>query len=383
MVKSLLTNRRYLKRGVGDWFLHRSHALLGALVMSHLIYRYTCFFAVLWLSFNPQDTSLGVHHDMGFDGDAARVLSWQQQDKNFWVCWQPMVLLLFPHLLLQISGFGFRIPPKRHPEGNRIWGEYRWHALAFFTRCGSLLSLAWYNKTHPDKEDERQRFIHTQIVAAGIFFANMMVVDAMTRNFAKKPKSYFTKTTNEEEPEQVVGTIRGLKGSNGFKYLLSATQFHANLHCLCTQDQLSVQWAALTVVQSSAFGMTLRRKSLITHGLGLVLYASVLALGMVVIGYDWYRRGLLYTSLAVGNLAAIMRMDGGCNKYILWLVIAGVVVPQMEQQHQRLQQDGERNTPLVVFVASTIIMGMSAIYRHHEQQQKQEDKQHAATTKQS
>mmetsp|Transcript_20767 Transcript_20767/g.48173 ORF Transcript_20767/g.48173 Transcript_20767/m.48173 type:complete len:577 (+) Transcript_20767:295-2025(+) len=173
----------------------------------------------------------------------------------------------------------------------------------------------------------------------------------------------------QQQPEQQVGTIRGLKGSNGFKYLLSATQFHANLHCLCTQDQLSVQWAALTVVQSSAFGMTLRRKCLITHGQGLALYASVLTLGMMVIGHDWHRRGILYSSLTVGNVAALLRMDGGWNKYLLWLVIAALVVPQMEQwQHQ---QQGEPSISVILFVGSTMALGTSAIHRHYQQQKQQ------------
>ena len=55
-------------------------------------------------------------------------------------------LVFFPHALLQMSGFGFEIPRKRHPDGNRIWPQYRIEALVFFGRCMSLLFLAWYRK---------------------------------------------------------------------------------------------------------------------------------------------------------------------------------------------------------------------------------------------
>ena len=74
-------------------------------------------------------------------------------------------------------------------------------------------------------------------------------------------------------------TIRGLSAPKWSQYLMSSAQFHATIHCLLTSDRLSVQIAALTVVQLSAFGMTLRRKGYITQKEGVVLYALVLVLG--------------------------------------------------------------------------------------------------------
>ncbi len=64
---------------------------------------------------------------------------------------------------------------------------------------------------------------------------------------------------------------------------MSLAQFHATVHCLLTSDRLSVQIAALSVVQTSAFEMTLRRKQFISQKEGVILYALVLMIGMVVI----------------------------------------------------------------------------------------------------
>jgi hypothetical protein len=155
-----------------------------------------------------------------------------------------------------------------------------------------------------------------------IFLMNMLCVDFVTTNSKSRGESSHT--------------IRGLKGPAGLKYLMSAAQFHANVNCLVTSHKMSVQFAALTVVQSSAFGMTLRRKGRINHGQGLVLYSLVLILGMLVIGQDLLERGSLLTGLTLGNVAAIVRIDFGLNKYALWCLIAVVALPNFlveEQEH--------------------------------------------------
>ena len=87
---------------------------------------------------------------------------------------------------------------------------------------------------------------------------------------------------------------------------------------LLTSDRLSVPIAALTVVQLSAFGMTLRRKGYITQKEGVVLYALVLVLGMVVIFDDLQKRSLINLAFFFGNTAAVFRMYLGMNKYYLW-----------------------------------------------------------------
>jgi hypothetical protein len=182
---------------------------------------------------------------------------------------------------------------------------------------------------------------------------NMLCVDFITSNFKSRGESSHT--------------IRGLKGSAGWKYLMSVAQFHANVNCLLTCDNMSVQFAALTVVQSSAFGMTLRRKGLINHGQGLVLYSLVIILGMLVIGHDLLERGCLLAGLTLGNLAAIIRIDFGLNKYVLWFFVAVVALPHffVEEPH------GEHPFWLFFFAgASTVALLASAALHHQHVQRK-------------
>lgn len=288
MPQPLLTSKERLS-GSREWRHHRAHALLGFFVLSHFLFRYAIFF------FANQET----HPDMGFDSSTK------------------LFQLLIPHLLLQLSGFGFSVPSKRHPNGNRIWGEYRWHALIFFARCVVLMSLAWFRKQHNDKE----ALSFSRLPAIATVFITMMCADAATAWFQAQGASSTT-------------TIRGLKGPPALSYLMSVAQFHATVNCLLTSTQMSVQLAALVVVQSSAFGMTLCRKGLLGHAEGLVLYSFVLILGMWVIGRDLAHDNIVSAATATGNLAALARIDLQVNKYIVWAMVVSLALPAMDHNHK-------------------------------------------------
>uniref|UniRef100_A0A7S2MYD7 Uncharacterized protein n=1 Tax=Helicotheca tamesis TaxID=374047 RepID=A0A7S2MYD7_9STRA len=288
MPQSLLTNKEQLSSK--ELRHHRAHAIVGAIVMLHFAYRYAMFFS--------DEPDFGFHHH---HHNSSKTL----------------LLLLLPHTLLQISGFGFALPSKRHPDGNRIWSEYRWHALFFFGRCIALMSIAWSRKTSAHSEITTVTPWIYRMPSILAVFLTMIGADVITAWY---------KARNASSPS----TIRGLKGPRGLLYLMSAAQFHATVNCLLTSDRMSVQCAALTVVQASAFGMTLRRKGIIDHVEGLVLYSLVLFLGMLVIGRDLKERDIFYPATAVGNLAAIIRMNFGVNKYIIWVVVC-FVLPIMEE----------------------------------------------------
>ena len=282
---------------------HRAHACLGSYVLIHLLYRYS---------------SLFIHRtsDMGFD---ERFIS---------------PLLLLPHMLLQVSGFGFKISRKRHPEGNRIWPEYRWHALVFFLRCLSLLILAWYRKRH-------SRFDYMWLNAM-VVFATMIGADTVTTYFRR---------IGESSP-----TIRGLTAPDGVLYLMSAAQFHATVHCFLTSDRMSVQLAALTVVQTTSFGMTLRRKGKINLPEGLVLYSFVLALGMLTIWDDLAKTGMFFKATTIGNVAALTRMNLRLNKYVLWATVTWFLL-------SRNNDAIHSNNWITLSRLSTLLLVGSALYR--------------------
>ena len=77
--------------------------------------------------------------------------------------------------------------------------------------------------------------------------------------------------------------------------------------------------------------MTLRRKGYITQKQGVVLYALVLVLGMIVIYDDLQKRSLIKLAFFFGNTAAVVRMYLGINKYYLWSGIAVVLTVLMRK----------------------------------------------------
>jgi len=274
------------------------HKLLGLYALLHFAYRYHAFFA-------------GAD-DMGF------------ADQNGW----SSAASLAPHLLLQLSGLTFSIPRRRIVTGSRIWPEYRWHALVFTLRSLVLMAIA---VRYPHAE--------TCLPPLLVVLCAMAAAEYFTAWYARRGESS--------------RTIRDLAAPAGAQYLMSATQFHATTGCLLTRGRLSVQLVSLCVIQSAAFVMTLQRRGLITHRQDLCLYAGLLGfgaptstsaprlalasvhvdmlcagLGLAVVLDDFSARGVLPVAFTVANAAAIARLDGGANKYILWAAV-GLLLPAL------------------------------------------------------
>lgn len=294
----------------GDYWAHRIHACLGGYVLCHLLYRYGLFF-FFTNHRNYHDHDMGFHHDPGRSGG--------QVTKSELEHYMTFAKWFLPHLLLQITGFAFPLPPKRHPDGNRIWPQYRWEALIFCCRCISLSFIAWRRKIHnwTLQEDGSCKSILPAAFCVGL---TMILADANSHWYKSHDKG-----------SNYSRTIRDLSAPKWAQYLMSSAQFHASIHCLLTSDRLSVQIAALTVVQVSAFGMTLRRKGFISQKEGVVLYALVLVVGMVVIFDDLLRRSLFNLAICFGNLAAVLRMYFGINKYKIWTSIAIILTYLLQQ----------------------------------------------------
>mmetsp|Transcript_14774 Transcript_14774/g.28172 ORF Transcript_14774/g.28172 Transcript_14774/m.28172 type:complete len:336 (+) Transcript_14774:77-1084(+) len=280
-----------------DYWSHRAHAFLGFYVLCHFIYRYGLFF------FSNKNNA---DHDMGFDGPTSRRED-ETEIMNHWIMFAQWFL---PHFILQFTGFVFPLPIKRHPDGNRIWPQYRWEALVFSFRCISLLGLAWTRKINKLTLEDGSWSIMPAAFCVGL---TMVSADWISLWY----KSHVGMKGNR--------TIRDLTAPKWVLYFMSSAQFHATVHCLLTSNRLSVQIAALTVVQLSAFGMTLRRKGFISQKKGVLLYAMVLVLGMIVIFDDLRRRSLFNVAIFFGNVAAVLRMYWGMDKYVLWCGVAIVL----------------------------------------------------------
>jgi hypothetical protein len=108
--------------------------------------------------------------------------------------------------------------------------------------------MAWRNKQEGISSTTVLLFLslsQERLIAAVFFLVNMVCIDYITLNFQSRGESS--------------STIHGWNESLAMIYH-AAAQFHANVNSLLTSDKMSVQFAALAVVQGSAFGMTLRRK---------------------------------------------------------------------------------------------------------------------------
>mmetsp|Transcript_40250 Transcript_40250/g.121254 ORF Transcript_40250/g.121254 Transcript_40250/m.121254 type:complete len:331 (-) Transcript_40250:322-1314(-) len=319
MPRPLLTSSQSLCKS--DLVFHRVHAAVGLYVLCHFLLRYVLFFA--------------GSDDMGFGGTSPRLL----------------LLILSPHLALQLSGLAFDIPRKRHPDGNRIWPQYRYEALVFCGRCLALLLFASWNKERMVRRNDdaptRSGLALARsapFIPAAIVIAAMMAADSVTNRYRTLRGGGSSRT------------IRDLSGPPGALYLMSSAQFHATLHSIMTTDRMGVQIAALTVVQTSAFGMTLRRKGIITQRQGLCLYSLVLALGMIVIARDLADRGVLCRALFYGNAAAMMRMDCGMNKYILWTLMTGVVHEAIREKDSEPDLNASSIWPSLTLISTFLLL---------------------------
>jgi len=327
MPKPLITAPKTLSKK--EYYHHRAHAIVGLYVICHFVYRYAIFFM-------DKDTDMGFNNTLVKSVACARIRTLY------------FSLVFFPHALLQMSGFGFEIPRKRHPDGNRIWPQYRIEALVFFGRCMSLLFLAWYRKGNNRAVEKSQ---HAAFI---IVFCTMILADTIKHHYKKMGDGS--------------RTIRDLHGQPGVLYMMSSTQFHATLHSLMTSDRLCVQIAALAIVQLSAFGMTLRRKGLITQPQGLILYGLVLVLGMIIILSDLYSQGILFLAISFGNIAALVRFECAMNKYILWTMVTVVLqyILQIGQHIQKTPQPDKDHKWLLISIVSTAALFIGAYNRQHK-----------------
>lgn len=305
---------------------HRAHALVGLYVVLHFGYRYVMFF-------------IDMDSDMGFTYHDVNRSTEKSQSPN-----RVMFLLFFPHFLAQMSGFGFKIPETRHPDGNRIWPQYRFEAVIFFFRSVALLFLAWWNK---QKSIPLDKIYRPQAMSFSIVLVTMIAADIVAKRF--------------HALGMASRTIRGLKAPRSVQYLMSAAQFHATFHSLLTGNRLSVQIAALSVVQLSAFGMTLRRKGIITQAQGVLLYAMILLQGMTVIVHDLISCRILYFAITLGNVAVLLRFEFGWNKYILWCTIAAIVRYMHAFEPQLIEDENMGKNWLLASIGSTMILLVGAM----------------------
>uniref|UniRef100_A0A7S1URJ9 Uncharacterized protein n=1 Tax=Grammatophora oceanica TaxID=210454 RepID=A0A7S1URJ9_9STRA len=253
-------------------------------------------------------------------------------------------ITLSMHFLLSISSLIFHVPPKRLPGEWRIWREYRLHSIIFACRYIVLMALMRWN-----------------LISHGacllVVLCTCACADLATWSVGKENRS---------------NTIRGVSAPSIVRTLMCVAQFHGTFYCLAcaTQTRYSPHFGSLFVIQCNAFLMTLRRKQVASHTAMITLYGCMILWGFLVLGRMemWVHgqgvRDICYF-IGTGNLAALFRMMGHVNKYVLWTCL-GLLVPWLEQQFV----DGTSIGEVAYFVATGTGILMMAYLKDRKEKRK-------------
>ncbi len=207
--------------------------------------------------------------------------------------------VLIPHFLLNVTSFVFTVLKKRPvTEDGKItkkmamfiWEELRVHSLIFSWRSCLCILYPKYGKE--------------------IVFVTLFLADIAT---------YYLGTPN-------ISTVRGnhdLTSSSiikqGYSAFFSTSQMGATFICggfFQDNPNVYLTFATLPAIQTSAFGMTLLRKNLISKE----IWQAVYSLELVLVYILWYME---YGNLNVlwYSLAAYLMRKLGMNKYFLWALM--------------------------------------------------------------
>jgi hypothetical protein len=227
------------------------------------------------------------------------------------------------HLFLNLSSFEFNLPEKRISSGYRIWPEYRLHSLVFLIRSLLLMTIYWHESVF---DIEPNYWLNGLVVLGSMAAADLASATCKHQS----------------------STIRALQAPNIVKYYFSVMQFCATATCLYGLRRFTVQFYFVMIIQCNAFLMTLRRKNLMLHQVGVVLYGIGLVLGLTLAIVEYDRAGGLdcvRSVTLVACSAAFWRMGPWSerykNKYLIWAVeclfLNLIIRPSLESDYPLLR----------------------------------------------
>jgi hypothetical protein len=213
------------------------------------------------------------------------------------------------HWSLTISSFIFHIPAKRIKSGDRIWPEYRLHALVFLSRSLLICCVYYYEQYYHLSPNYDLNFL---IVMFTLFAADVSSWSVENRS----------------------GSIRELDTHPAVKFFFSMMQFGATAGCLYGLRRFSLMFYMVFIVQVNPFLMTLRRKNLLSKSFVVTLYGLGLASAVWLTIYEHTVHApngfnSFWCQGVILNCAALLRLGPRLpviryvqdNKYILWLVL--------------------------------------------------------------
>ena len=219
---------------------------------------------------------------------------------------------LLPHILLHASSFIFRVLPTRPVEKKSsmfIWNELRIHAMLFAYRACFVLLFPTF--------------------AFQISLATMALADLTSQRYGTAGV-----TTVRGRNEKVGSRSLAKELSAAF---FSISQFGATVittGAFQSAPHNMLVFLTLPPIQTSAFGMTLMRKNLITKSVWTVVYSFELAVLYLV----WFREYRDMNVLFISTLLYFFRRIG-ISKYLLWTCVFLL--------HQYFQKQQQRYLPFI------------------------------------
>jgi hypothetical protein len=253
----------------------------------HKILGVTCLISFIWRLAQMGET------DMGFQKYTKLTL--------------PTIIL---HWCLTLSSFIFTIPVKRIKTGDRIWPEYRLHALVFLSRSLAIMTVYYYEQYYNLKPNYDLNFL--------IVMCTLIAADVSSWSVGDNRSS----------------SIRELDTHPAVKFFFSMMQFGATAGCLYGMRRYSIMFYMAFIVQINPFLMTLRRKNLLSKNVVVTMYGVGLASAIGLVIYEHTNHAYngfnsFYCQGLIVNLAAILRLGPRFpiiryvqdNKYLLWLTL--------------------------------------------------------------
>mmetsp|Transcript_34575 Transcript_34575/g.75498 ORF Transcript_34575/g.75498 Transcript_34575/m.75498 type:complete len:332 (-) Transcript_34575:130-1125(-) len=217
---------------------------------------------------------------------------------------------LLVHLLLSVSSLIFHVIARRILNRPMIiWEEYRLHAIVFTSRS---VAVYLFGLLRPF-----QGTVVENVLLAASVLAFHVLADYVTSLHGSKDGST-TVRIKDNQSADVAAVLR----------FYALYQFSAlGSHLVPNDDLCSLGFNTLIAIQSSAFLMTLYRKSVITY----VMHGFWYSLCLVVSFFHIIRlvgSPMNYLKL---SLVYALRTKMHVSKYVLWTAFAVASVPQVEQ----------------------------------------------------
>ncbi len=219
---------------------------------------------------------------------------------SYYFLYREMILSTFvmiPHILLHVTSFAFRVLQKRPvTQDNKIiskmsmfiWEELRIHSFLFGLRSAFIIIFP--------------------SLSIPIVFGTLIFADLASKIYGI-PNITTVRGNNEVEKKSIIKKL--------YSMFFSTSQMGATIICAgFFQKNISpiLVFCTLPAIQTSAFGMTLLRKNIITKDVWQFVYSIELILVYIVWYFEYKNLDVLGYSL----IAYLLRSKN-LNKYVLWL----------------------------------------------------------------